>query len=70
MRHLSDKELLTDLQALRTHLEPILNTRMKMVLSEAEKRLSSGPVKTDNKNARIGNIMTKEQILTSWLNKY
>lgn len=75
MKELSANEFITELRCLRTHLDPVLNARMKNVLNEAERRL----VRTNNivarenfrhKKKQQGNRMTKEQILNKWLNKY
>lgn len=64
MKDLTDRELLAELRLMRACLDPVLNARMKNVLSEADRRLrdlsGSGPKQA----------MTKEQILNKWLNKY
>lgn len=67
MRELTDPQLIIELRALRTHLDPVLNARMKNVLSEVEKRLTKG---YDKKQPKPTGSMTKEQILNKWLNKY
>lgn len=73
MKELSTNEFLIELRCLRTHLDPILNSRMKNVLNEAERRLSSDAPRHENfhpKAMQQGNRLTKEQILNKWLNKY
>lgn len=67
MKDLSKTELLVELKALRAHLEPVLNSRCKNVLAQLEKLLQN---KSDT-GSKVGNkSMTKEQILSKWLNKY
>lgn len=74
MKELTANEFLIELRCLRTHLEPILNSRMKSVLNEAERRLTRTGVHArenfDAKKGLRGHRMTKEQILNKWLNKY
>lgn len=74
MKELTANEFLTELRCLRAYLEPVLNSRMKNVLNEAERRLTRtenrSPEGFDYKKTRQGTKMTKEQILNKWLNKY
>lgn len=75
MKELTATEFLNELRCLKQHLEPVLNSRMKNVLNEAERRLSSPGVTSPElfglkRNRQQGNRMTKEQILNKWLNKY
>lgn len=75
MKELSANEFITELRCLRTHLDPVLNARMKNVLNEAERRLARTGNSASRENFRQqkkqqGSRMTKEQILNKWLNKY
>lgn len=74
MKELTATEFLIELRCLRTHLDPVLNSRMKSVLNEAERRLSRAGIHPregfTSKKVQQGNRMTKEQILNKWLNKY
>jgi hypothetical protein len=74
MKELTANELLIELRCLRAHLDPVLNSRMKNVLTEAERRLTRTGISThekfDLKKSQQGNRTTKEQILNKWLNKY
>ena len=75
MKELTANEFLVELRCLRTHLEPVLNSRMKSVLNEAERRLTKADIHPREnfqfkKSPQQGHRMTKEQILNKWLNKY
>ena len=73
MKELTATEFLIELRCLKTHLDPVLNSRMKSVLNEAERRLTRAGIPRENfssKKVQQGNRMTKEQILNKWLNKY